>query len=92
LNIKLINAVEALLFGAGRPLRISEIRSFLELSTQERIQIILLDNISRIICIRSWVDSSKKLLISDILNGRPAPNNKASTALINLIFNLTLQF
>jgi segregation and condensation protein B len=31
LNIKLINAVEALLFGAGRPLRISEIRSFLEL-------------------------------------------------------------
>ena len=31
MNIKLINAVEALLFGAGRPLRISEIRSFLEL-------------------------------------------------------------
>ena len=31
LNIKLINAVEALLFGAGRPLRISAIRSFLEL-------------------------------------------------------------
>ena len=31
MNIKLINTVEALLFGAGRPLRISEIRSLLEL-------------------------------------------------------------
>ena len=31
MNIKLINAVEALLFGAGRPLRISAIRSLLEL-------------------------------------------------------------
>ena len=31
MNIKLINTVEALLFGAGRPLRISGIRSLLEL-------------------------------------------------------------
>lgn len=31
MNIKLINTVEALLFGAGRPLRISEIRSLLEI-------------------------------------------------------------
>jgi segregation and condensation protein B len=30
LDIKIVNTVEALLFGAGRPLRLSEIRGLLE--------------------------------------------------------------
>ena len=34
--------------------------------------------------------NSSKLLISDILKGLPEPNNKASTVLIILMFNLSL--
>lgn len=31
INNKIVNTVEALLFGAGRPLRLSEIKSLLEI-------------------------------------------------------------
>jgi len=88
LDIKIVNTVEALLFGAGRPLRLSEIRGLLEsdgliaelsdipdlklshqidfeeLSTQERIQIIL-DILSR----RNVISFSKTLRKSEGRHG-----------------------